>query len=160
MPLITEFMELRSKLVDGGTKEAVQKAQQRPDQEALQAYAQQLANDLDGFLDSGKTHHRVTMERSPDLICCTVEFVRSEQAVTPVVKEASSRNGQTFTRLQKELKAEFSQWVYVQRGLKICGPSSVALYKVPQLINWTRTQAMNDADDMIAEILSAPRQHK
>ncbi|MEO8973110.1 MAG: hypothetical protein ABI406_16105, partial [Ktedonobacteraceae bacterium] len=160
MTLVTEFLQLRSKLVGGGTREAVQKAQQRPDQEVLQAYAQQLANDLDGFLDSSKTHHRVTMERSPDLICCTVEFVKSEQALAPVVKETSSQNGQVFTRLQKELNAEFSQWVYVQRGLKIFGPSSVALYKVPQLINWTRTQAMNDADDMIAEILSAPRQYK
>ena len=76
------------------------------------------------------------------------------------VKEASSRNGHIFTRLQEELKQEFSQWVYVQRGLKMFGPSSVSLYKVPQLINWTRTQAMNDADDMIAEILSAPGQHR
>ena len=156
--LVTEFLQLRSELVGGGTREAVQKAQQRPDQEALQAYAQQLTNDLDGFLDSGKTHHHVTIERSPDLICCTVEFVGSDHAFTPVVKEASSRNGYTFTRLQQELKNEFSQWVYVQRGLKMFGPSSVSLYKVPQLINWTRTQAMNDADDMIAEILSTARQ--
>ncbi len=38
-------------------------------------------------------------------------------------------------------------------------PSSVSLYKVPQLINWTRTQAMNDADEVIAEILSTAREH-
>jgi hypothetical protein len=158
--LVTEFMQVRSKLVGGGTREAVQKAQQHPDKEVLQAYAQQLTNDLDGFLDSGKTHHRVTVEQSPDLICCTVEFVRSDQAFTPVVKEASSQNGHIFTRLQRELKEEFSQWVYVQRGLKMFGPSSVFLYKVPQLINWTRTQAMNDADDMIAEILSTAKQYK
>ena len=156
--LVTEFLQLRSELVGGGTREAVQKAQQRPDQVALQAYAQQLTNDLDGFLDSGKTHHRVAIERSPDLICCTVEFVRSDHAFTPLVKEAASQNGHIFTRLQQELKQEFSQWVYVQRGLKMFGPSSVSLYKVPQLINWTRTQAMNDADDMIAEILSTARQ--
>src|SRR5260221_586033 len=158
--LVTEFLQLRSKLVGGGTKEAVQRIQQRPDQEALQAYAQQLTSDLDGFLDAGKTHHRVVVERSRDLICCTVEFVRSDHAFTLVVKEASAQNGQMFTRLQQELKAEFTQWVYVQRGLKIFASSSVSLYKVPQLINWTRTQAMNDADDMIAEILSTERQHR
>jgi len=158
--LVTEFMQLRSKLVGGGTTEAVQKAQQRPDQEALQAYAQQLTRDLDGFLDSGKTHHRITIERSKDLICCTVEFVKSDHAFIPVIKDASPQNGQIFTRLQQELKQEFSQWVYVQRGLRMFGPSIVSLYKVPQLINWTRTQAMNDADDMIAEILSIERQHR
>jgi len=158
--LVTEFLELRLKLVGGGTREALQKAQQRPNQKALQEYAQQLTSDLDGFLDSGKTHHRVVVERSRDLICCTVEFVRSDHAFTPVVKETSSQNGQMFTRLQQELKAEFTQWIYVQRGLKIFAPSSVSLYKVPQLINWTRTQAMNDADEVIAEILTTARQHK
>jgi len=158
--LVTEFLQLRLKLVGGGTKEAVQRIQQHPDQEALQAYAQQMTNDLDCFLDSGKTHHRITVERSPDLICCTVEFVRSNHAFTPVVKEASSQNGHMFAKLQKGLKAEFSQWVYVQRGLKIFAPSSISLYKVPQLINWTRTQAMNDADDVIAEILSTAGQRR
>jgi len=157
--LVTEFLELRLKLVGGGTREAIQKAQQHPDQKVLQDYAQQLTSDLDGFLDSGKTHHRVVVERSPDLICCTVEFVSSEHAFTPVVKESSSHNGHMFSRLQQALKNEFSQWVYVQRVLKMFEPSSVSLYKVPQLINWTRTQAMNDADEVIAEILSTARQH-
>lgn len=131
----------------------MQKAQQRPDREALEAYARQLSNDLDGFLDSGKTHHRVIVEQSPELICCTVEFVRSDHPFTPIVKTVPSPNGHIFVRLSHELKEEFSQWVYVQRGLKMFEPSSVSLYKVPQLINWTRTQAMNDADEMIAEIL-------
>jgi len=158
--IITEFMQLRLKMVGGGTREAIQKAQQRPDQEVLQAYAQQLANVLDGFLDSSKTHHRVTIESSPDLFCCTVEFVRADHTFTPVVEKAPSQNGQVFTKLQQELKEEFSQWVYVQRGLKLFSPSSVSLYKLPQLINWTRTQAMNDADDMIAEILSMAGQHR
>lgn len=157
--LVTEFVQLRSNLVGGGTKEAVQKAQQHPDQESLQAYAQQLTNDLDGFLDSDKIHHRVSIEQSSDLICCTVEFVRSDHSFMPLIKEASSQNGHMFTRLQRELKEEFSQWVYVQRGLRMVKPSSVSLYKVPQLINWTRTQAMNDADDIIAEILSTAEQH-
>jgi hypothetical protein len=157
--LVSEFLELRLKLVGGGTKEALQKAQQRPNQKALQEYAQQLTSDLDGFLDSGKTHHRVVVERSRDLICCTVEFVRSEHAFKPVIKESSIQDGLTFSRLQQALKNEFSQWVYVQRGLKMFESSSVSLYKVPQLINWTRTQAMNDADEVIAEILTTARQH-
>ena len=157
--LVTEFLQLRSKLVGGGTREAIQKAQQPPDQEALQAYAEQLTNDLDGFLDSGKTHHRISIEQSTNLICCTVEFVRSDSAFTPLVKEASSQNGHMFPKLQQDLKEEFSQWVYVQRGLRMFGPSSVSLYKVPHLINWTCTQAMNDADDIIAEILSTAKQH-
>lgn len=155
--VVTEFMQIRLKLVGGGTREAVQKAQQRPNKEALQAYGQQLTTALDGFMDSGKIHHKVTIERGRDLICCTVEFVPSGQAFTPMVEEVSLQNGHIFSRLQRELKEEISQWVYIQRGLKMFGPSNISLYKLPQLINWTRTQAMNDADDMIAEILSLAR---
>jgi hypothetical protein len=151
--LVTEFLDLRLKLVGGGTRAAIQKAQQRPDRRALQEYAQQLTTDLDGFLNSGKTRHRVTVERSPDLICCTVEFVKSDHTFIPIVKDVSSQNGQAFSQLQQTLNSQFSQWVYVQRELKMFAPSSVSLYKEPQLINWTRTQAMNDADEMIAEIL-------
>jgi hypothetical protein len=155
--LVSEFLQLRVGLVGGGTREAARKAQQRPDRGVLTAYAHQLTSSLDGFLDSSKIHHRVTIEQSSNLICCTVDFVRSEHAFEPVIKEVSSQNGRAFHRLQQNLEQKFSQWVYVQRGLKMFGPSSVSLYKVPQLINWTRTQAMNDADDMIAEILSMER---
>jgi hypothetical protein len=152
--LINEFVYLRSGLVGGGTKEAVQRVQQRPDQEALIEYAQQLTSALDGFLASGKTHHRVTIEQSPDLICCTIEFINSGEAFRPVIKEVSSQNGQVFHRLHQSLQQKFSQWVYVQRSLKTFQPASISLYKVPQLINWTRTQAMSDSDDVIAEILT------
>lgn len=155
--LVDEFLQLRVGLVGGGTKKAVQKVQQRPDRNALTAYARQLANSLDGFLNAGRIHHRVTIEQSPNLICCTVDFVRSEHAFEPSIKDVSSQNGRAFQQLQQDLKQEFSQWVYVQRGLKMFGPSSISLYKVPHLINWTRTQAMNDADDIIAETLSMER---
>ena len=157
--LVNEFLQLRVGLVGGGTKKAVQRVQQRPDQNALTAYARQLVNGLNGFLDSGRIHHRVTIEQSPDLICCTVDFVRSEHAFETLIKDVSSQNGRAFHQLQQNLKQEFSQWVYVQRELKMFGPSSISLYKMPHLINWTRTQAMNDADDIIAETLSLERRN-
>lgn len=74
--------------------------------------------------------------------------------VSPAPPSISSQDGWAFHQLQQNLKQEFSQWVYVQRGLQIFGPFSISLYKVPHLINWTRTEAMNDVDDIIAETLS------
>jgi hypothetical protein len=155
--LVDEFLQFRVKLVGGGTREAIAKIQQYADRDTLLGYASQLANELDGFLHSDMLHHRISIEQGSDLICCTVEFARSVQAIPPVVKDVSSQSRQMFLSLQEGLKQEFSQWAYVQRGLKTFGTSSISLYKVPHLINWTRTQAMNDADDMIAEILSRRR---
>lgn len=82
-----------------------------------------------------------------------------EHAFETLIKDVSSQNGRAFHQLQQNLKQEFSQWVYVQRELKMFGPSSISLYKMPHLINWTRTQAMNDADDIIAETLSLERRN-
>jgi hypothetical protein len=155
--LANEFLQIRSKLVGGGTRNAVEMVLQYADHKTLQAYAQQLTNDLDGFLDSHKLHHRISIEQGVDLICCTVEFVQSDRAFTPFIKDVSSQNGHIFSRLQESIKQRFSQWIYIQRSLKVFGPSSISLYKVPHLINWTRTQAMNDADDMVTEILSRRR---
>jgi len=155
--LATEFVQLRLNLVSGGTKEAIQSAQQYPDEQELSLYAQQLTHELDGFLDSGKTHHRITIEYSHDLICCTVEFVKSEHPFIPVVQSVSPDDRSAFYRLQQNLRQRFSQWVYVQRGLKMFGPSSVSFFKAPHLICWTRTQAMNDAGEIIGEILAKKR---
>ncbi|HEY1352162.1 MAG TPA: hypothetical protein VGF67_21300 [Ktedonobacteraceae bacterium] len=155
--LVSKFLQLRLGLVGGGTRKAVREAQQPPSQNALYAYAQQLISNLDGFLDSDTTHHRVTIEQTSDLTECTVEFVRSEHAFEPIIKVVPSQNRQALRRLQQNLQQECSQWVYVQRGLKIFRPSRISLYKEPHLINWTCTQAMYDADDMIAELLSMER---
>lgn len=57
-----EFMQIRSRLVGGGTREARAIVQRYPDKDALQAYAVQLAHDLDGFLDSGSLRHQVSVE--------------------------------------------------------------------------------------------------
>jgi hypothetical protein len=154
--LVKEFFQLRIGLVSGGTRNAVQRVQQRPDQQALAAYAHQLAKSLDAFLDSSSIHHRVTIEQSPDLICCTVAVLKSAYTFESLITDVP-RSGQAFHRLQQYVQQKYSQWVYVQRGLKIVEPSGLSLYKMPHLINWTRTQAMNDADDIITEILSLGR---
>ncbi len=158
--LVTEFVQLRSNLVSGGTEKAVQAARRYPDEPTLYAYAQQLTHDLDGFLASSKTRHRVTIEYSQDLICCTIEFVRSDHTFIPIVQNVLPGDQSAFHRLQANLKQQFSQWVYVQRGLKIFNLSSVSVFKIPHLINWTRTQAMNDAGGIIGEILSKAEQKK
>jgi hypothetical protein len=36
--------------------------------------------------------------------------------------------------------------------------SRIYICKTPRLIDWTKTQALNDSDDIIAEIISAKRE--
>jgi len=62
---------------------------------------------------------------------------------------------QLHSELKGMLTEAQTQWVYVQRGLRIFDGPRIHIYKPPRLIDWTRTQALNDADDIIGEVLSA-----
>ena len=154
--LATELNRVRLTLRD---KTINSTAARRPNQEDLLAYAQQIATELDDFITSNQTHHKVIIGQSPELIVCTVELVDTSHPLPVVVKEQMAENTDLFARLRNELNKEFSQWVYIQRGLKIFEGTKVHIYKMPQLINWTRTQAFNDADDIIATVLSSARDY-
>ena len=60
-----------------------------------------------------------------------------------------------LSELSENLRQQVSQWVYVQRGLRLFDGPKIYLYKTPRLIDWTRTQALIDANDIIGEALSA-----
>ncbi len=152
--LASEFNRIRLSLIENGTSS---EATRRPSKEDLLAYAQQLQIELDGFITTRTTHHQVTIDRSSEMIVSTVELKPSQDKLPVVVDEETSKDRGLFARLRNELNKNFSQWVYVQRSLRIFEGSVVHIYKEPRLINWTKTQALNDADDIIAEALSAVR---
>ena len=70
------------------------------------------------------------------------------EGFTPVT---SSR---ILSELSKSLREQISQWIYVQRGLRLFDGARIHLYKASRLIDWTRTQAMNDAGDILGEVLT------
>jgi len=85
---------------------------------------------------------------------CSVEFAQSDYAIDIHIEKAQGDSSSLLAYIQEKTKQRFSQWVYVQRSLRIFEDSRVFICKSPRLIDWTRTQALNDADDIIAEILS------
>jgi N-6 DNA Methylase len=150
--LATEFNHVRSTLIGGGNDSI---AVQSPKEEDLRGYAQEIADELDAFTGPRDTHHKVVITSSQAMNCCTVELLKSDQPFAIQVTSEASEDARLLARLRNELNKEFSQWVYIQRGLRIFDGPKVHIYKVPYLINWTRTQALNDADDLIAEVLAA-----
>jgi hypothetical protein len=149
--LAREFMEIRLKLNKG---KATGKPVQNPTEQELIAYGQCLANELDHFIDGSNTHHKVSLIYSNHLIVCTVELINSDQPIEIIVKKATPESSDFLQEIQQKLKQQFSQWVYVQRGLRIFDHSKIHICKSPRLIDWTQTQALLDSDDVIAEIMS------
>ena len=149
--LAREFMQIRLKLNKG---KATGKPVQKPTEEELKTYGQCLANELDNFTDDSSIHHKVSIVYSNHLIICTVELINSNQPIDVMVEKATPESSVFLQGIQQKLKQQFSQWVYVQKGLRIFDDSKIHICKPPRLIDWTQTQALLDSDDVIAEIMS------
>jgi type I restriction-modification system DNA methylase subunit len=152
--LVTEFFQVRLPLDRGRTER--EHVTRRPTSEELKAYALELRDELDDFT-LGEIQHIVTITHSPELIECVVELTRSKEG--EAIPDAHVQEGDvSFAKLlrtiRQNIREQLSQWVYVQRGVRLFDGNRILLYKSPRLIDWTRTQAMNDANDIIGQALA------
>jgi len=154
--LASDFSKIRLRLNKG---KAVVSATAQPQANDLLNYGSCLRDELDAFTEGSVLRHKVGLTYSKQLIMCSVEFVRSDASTSiDVTVEKAREDLSLFLKyIQEKAKQRFSQWVYVQRSLRIFEDSRVYICKSPRLIDWTRTQALSDSDDIIAEILAASR---
>ncbi len=152
--LVEEFVQIRLSL---DKPSAIESTTRKPSNQELVAYARELRDELDDFV-MGTAYHKVSITHSEELIECIVEITQ-EDAPIPVNGNSIKVGDLTTTRLLAELsdslREQVSQWVYVRRGLHLFDGPRVYIYKIPRLVDWTRTQAMNDASDIIGEALEA-----
>lgn len=150
-----EFVSIKLQLNKG---KSVVPATASPSLEHLHNYGLCLRDELDVFTEGTGLRHRIALTYSKNLIVCSVEFARSDNPIDVNVEKAQRDSLSFLAYIQEKTKQGFSQWVYVQQSLRIFDDSRVYICKSPRLIDWTRTQALNDSDDIIAEILSANRE--
>jgi hypothetical protein len=152
--IVEDFIHARLLLDTPSKYERITRA---PTDTELLAYARELRDELDDFV-MGTSYHKVTTHYSSELIECIVEITQKDAPI-PVNAESVKSGGLTMTQLHAALKDQLtkqhSQWVYVQRGLRLFDGPRIHIYKPPRLIDWTRTQALNDASDIIGEVVSA-----
>ncbi len=150
--LVTDFVQVRL-LLDRPA--AFDQVIREPREQELLEYARELRDELDGFVKDD-THHGISITYSPDLIECIIDVVDTG---TPVILDSSKvrpgdlTSSRILSELSTSLREQVSQWIYVQRGLRLFDGPRIHLYKPPRLIDWTRTQAMNDAGDILGEVL-------
>src|SRR6266487_2159391 len=151
--LITDFVQVRLLLDRPATFKQVVR---EPREQELLDYARELRDELDGFVEQD-THHGISITYSPDLIECVIDIMNTATPITldsSRVKQGNVTSSRILSELSEGLKEQVSQWIYVQRGLRLFDGPRIHIYKLPRLIDWTRTQAMNDAGDIIGEVLT------
>ncbi|HVB72622.1 MAG TPA: hypothetical protein VNE38_03610, partial [Ktedonobacteraceae bacterium] len=151
--LVTDFVQVRI-LLDRPS--AFEQVIREPDEQELLDYARELRDELDGFVGDG-THHGISITYSPDLIECIIDVVDTDTPITldpSRIRPGDITSSRILSELSESLKEQVSQWIYVQRGLRLFDGPRIHIYKPPRLIDWTRTQAMNDAGDIIGEVIT------
>jgi hypothetical protein len=150
--LCRDFLKIRLSINEGNSKGI---AVQLPKSKDLLSYGNILKDELDRFVEGSGVRHKISLIYSSQLIICTIKIISSDNLQSVDVEQSQQESSSLLAYIQEKTKQRFSQWIYVQRSLRIFESSKIHICKSPRLIDWTRTQAMNDADDIIAEILSA-----
>lgn len=153
--LVEDFRDYRLPL-DKGVG-ALKKLGEPPKTRALQAYGRALRDELERFL-TGEAQPSVRIITAEDLICCEIQLLPADSPVPQTIEvldaDENAKGKTALRKLREQLSEKFSQWAYVDRSLKVFGEDTVQMFKSPRLMDWTRTQALNDADAIIAEILA------
>ena len=115
----------------------------------LKTYGTELRSQLESFTEKP---HVVTLGRQDSVGFCSVRLAHRAEEGGVVIENKMSG---AILKLWQSLLERRSQWVYVQRSFRHFTGNRITFYKPNRVMDWSRTQAMLDADDMIAEILAA-----
>ena len=119
----------------------------------LENYATRLRDYLDSFVTDG-SHFQLKITAGPQLIECYLQMTRQQSPIPVQIETSSLESTSALDELSIALRQQINQWAYVQRGLRLFNEPDIYIYKAPRLVNWTQTQAMNDAADIIAQVLT------
>ncbi len=131
-----------------------------PSTAELEIYAKTLRDELDGFVgDDLSASHAVNVITDAQSGMIEVTLADDVTGVQPI--RVWKANGATATELEtvrKHLLEQKAQWVYFNRNLRVYERNRTLILKPLQRLHWTRTQAIEDAGEIIAETLQPPVQ--
>ena len=148
--LVEDFVQYKLPL-DEGTKHS-KLLKSTPSSENLQEYGNVLRDELNEFLRD-QAVHKITLECSEEFILCKIEILVDEKKTyQPSIIYPKEHQG-LLQGLQKLTKSELSPQFYLQKSIKVFEGNEIQFLKPAQAMLWTRSQALNDSDDIISEIL-------
>jgi hypothetical protein len=154
--LVEDFVQARILAIKGKVSKETAGI---PEPDELERYAKVLKSELDEFFENDpRLRHKVGVlydERSRTGMV-EVELLKNHRGPLPVkVRQADASASADFDRARQLVRERRSQWLYFDRNLRIYEGARVLLTKPLQQIHWLRSQALLDADTIIAENLAA-----
>jgi methylase of polypeptide subunit release factors len=132
-----------------------QSAVGHPSKDELETYRQTLGDDLDQFISqSSSMRHSVDILTGADSGLVAIELVHVIEARgTGNIWTASSPEARQLAETRRLLMEQRAQWLYFNRNLRVYAGSRTYILKPLQRFHWTRTQAIQDAAEIIADCL-------
>ncbi len=134
-------------------------ALRQPTRDECEAYARMLRDELDGFInDSIRTRHRVQVLAGDASGLAAIQIVTgAEKLIDVEVIDADSTQAKIMRDVRGALIERRAQWLYFDRNLRVYDGPNTYLLKPFQRLHWTRTQAIADAREIIADSLTPER---
>ncbi len=150
--LIHDFVNVRMHLIQGKVGRLAVAPPSTPE---LTKYAFLLKCELDGFMDDPGHRHDVAVVHDDCSGMIQIELAEAENpAESVLVLRADAPAAKEFEKTRRRLRQKHSQWLYFERNLRVFEENRTYLFKPLQRLHWTRSQALVDADEIIADILS------
>jgi hypothetical protein len=149
---VVDLVRVRLGLIEGKID---QSAVRKPSKDEFESYARTLADDLDEFISqSSSARHHVDLLISVDSGLVAVELVHGgETQISGNVWTASEPEARQLAEIRERLIEQRAQWLYFNRNLRVYEGSRTYILKPLQRFHWTRTQAIQDAAEIIADCL-------
>ena len=152
--LAREFSEFRLPLVKGKTPPMLTQA---PNLTELACYAATLKSELDNYIERGTRRHSVSVLNSSYGIVATIELMDDARLATVSARNANADEHASVRDVLRVAEQRFGQWVYVRRGMRVFSGRKIHICKPPRRLEWSNTQALLDAADIIAEVMELRR---
>ena len=153
--LINDLVRIRMPLVDGvvggpGVRE--------PRTSELRDYMNTLEGALNAFTKGvSAERHKLQVVMTAAMGVVEVSLVKGSDArCLHVVLAAGSEESHRLTRISAKLSKRHSQWLYFDRNLFVHENDRSYILKPAQLLWWSRSQALADADELIASLIATP----
>lgn len=152
--LVEDLVRVRRHLVDGAVgKPAIEP----PAEEELEQYADVLRRELDAFItEAAGLRHEVRVIHDDRSAMVQLDLRPAKQVKRAVgVLRADAPVARKLADVRAKMVRETPQWLHFDRNLFLYEGSKVFLLKPMQRVHWLRSQALMDADEIIAETLNA-----
>jgi hypothetical protein len=151
--LIKDFVEAHLMMIKGKVeKDAVRS----PEKDEPSDYLKTLRDQLDDYMEDGgqPASHHITAVCDHQTAMIEV-ILREGKPTEPLVRKANETEAVELKKTRARLLKKHRQWIYFDRNLRLYSKGRLYLFKPLQRIQWTKRQAILDADELIAEALGS-----